>query len=143
MTVTISEAARRTNLTPKAIRLYEARGLLTVARSPSGYRTYTGDDLRLLRFVAQARTIGLGLPAIHQLVELRQNGVPPSSEVLAILGNHLQALDRKLTDLSAQRSGLSEVFEALRSAARDGHDPRLCRILDTTPARTGRRHGAA
>ncbi len=138
MTVTISEAARRTNLTPKAIRLYEAHGLLTVARTPAGYRIYTDDDLRLLRFIARTRAIGLGLPAIDRLVELRRNGRPPANEVLAILDANLEAIDRKLSDLGEQRSGLATVVEAAQAATHKGHDPRLCRIIDTVrpnPAR--------
>jgi MerR family regulatory protein len=41
--LTIGEAARRAGLTRKAVRLYEARGLLPpVERTESGYRLYSG-----------------------------------------------------------------------------------------------------
>jgi len=130
MTMTIGEAARRTNLTPKAIRLYETRGLLgNVARTSSGYRTYSDEDLQLLRFIAGARAVGLGLPTIQRLVELRRYGVPPTSEVLALLDSQLRVIDRKLSDLEELRAGLTEVLQAARSAHRNGHDARLCRIL--------------
>jgi DNA-binding transcriptional MerR regulator len=130
MELTVGEAARRANLTPKAVRLYEARGLLTaVARTHAGYRIYTDEDVRLLRFIAQARGLGLGLPEIHRLVELRRGGIPPSREVLAILDSHLKEIDRRLSDLGELRSGLSDVFDAARSAVHNGDDVRLCRII--------------
>jgi MerR family transcriptional regulator, copper efflux regulator len=58
MEFTVGDAARHANLTRKALRLYEARGLLAnVARSQSGYQMYTEDDMRLPRFIAQTRAL--------------------------------------------------------------------------------------
>jgi DNA-binding transcriptional MerR regulator len=75
--LTIGEAARRAGLTPKAIRLYEARGLLPpVERTEAGYRLYSEHDLRALRFIRQARAIGLGLDEIHTIMALRRAGIP-------------------------------------------------------------------
>jgi hypothetical protein len=57
--LTVGQAARRAGLTAKAVRLYEARGLLPPAeRTSSGYRCYTEHDIRLLRFIRQARDLG-------------------------------------------------------------------------------------
>ena len=64
-TVTIGEAAARTGLTAKAIRLYERRGLLGAPeRNHSGYRTYGANDLAVLSFIRQARNLGLRLDEI-------------------------------------------------------------------------------
>src|SRR5262245_14233621 len=117
MPFTVGEAARRANLTRKAVRLYEERGLLEpVIRSAAGYRLYTDHDVQILRFIAQTRALGLSLDTIRQLVELRRDGTPPSREVLAILHSQLRDLDQKLTDLTAVRADLSTVFEHARSA---------------------------
>src|SRR5680860_1499912 len=54
--LTIGEAAERTGLTRKAIRLYEHKGLLPPARrSNAGYRLYSADDLAVLGFIRRAR----------------------------------------------------------------------------------------
>src|SRR5713226_6358051 len=76
-TRTVGKAAQAAGLTPKAVRLYEARGLLPEAeRTEAGYRTYTDDDITVLRFIGQAKTLGLSLAEIrdvdHTLTELRQ-----------------------------------------------------------------------
>ena len=63
----IGEAARRTGVSPAALRLYERRGLLPgVARSTSGYRQYSREDLRRARVVRRARRAGLSIAQISQ-----------------------------------------------------------------------------
>ncbi len=54
----IGEVATRSGISRKAVRLYEARGILLPARRAlSGYRRYPTDVLRLLTFVSQARRL--------------------------------------------------------------------------------------
>jgi len=128
---TIGEAARRSGLTPKAIRLYEARGLLPpVGRRPSGYRVYSDHDLRLLGFIRRAREVGLGLGQIRAIIELRRTGAPPSEDVMAVLRSRLAELDGRLGELHALRGTLAGVLDTVASAVDDGADPRLCRILE-------------
>jgi DNA-binding transcriptional MerR regulator len=65
----IGQLAALAGSTVKAVRFYEARGLLPPpARSPSGYRLYTERDLRRLQFVQRAKLIGLSLAKIKELV---------------------------------------------------------------------------
>ena len=67
----IGEVAARSGVSRKALRLYEARGILTAPRrGPSGYRYYDSDVLRLLTFVGQARRLGLTLSEIKHIVAL-------------------------------------------------------------------------
>ena len=46
---TMAVAERLTGLTQRQIRYYEARGLIRLARSPSGQRLLTANDIRQLR----------------------------------------------------------------------------------------------
>ena len=65
----IGELARRSGSTVKAIRFYEAKGLLPrPARSPSGYRLYAERDLKRLAFIQRAKLLGLPLAKIQDLV---------------------------------------------------------------------------
>jgi DNA-binding transcriptional MerR regulator len=60
--VIISELAAKTGITTKAIRFYEAEGVLpTPKRAANGYREYTDDDLCRLRLVVTLRSIGSDL----------------------------------------------------------------------------------
>ena len=71
----IGAVAARSGLSRKALRLYEARGILPPPRrEPSGYRRYPVDVLKLLTFVGQARRLGLTLSEIKHIVVLRRSG---------------------------------------------------------------------
>jgi MerR family copper efflux transcriptional regulator len=132
--LTIGEAARRSGLTPKAVRLYEARGLLPPAeRTKAGYRLYTDHDLRALRFIRQARTVGLGLAEIHTIMALRRTGIPPSKDIIALLQARVGEVERQLSQLQLLQHALADVLDAVISTAHRGEDARLCCILDQAP----------
>lgn len=68
----ISQVAQQTGLSPTTLRYYDELGLVRAsARSDSGYRLYSDDDLARLRFVLGAKRFGLSLEEIGELVELR------------------------------------------------------------------------
>jgi predicted transcriptional regulator len=58
MGLTIGQAAQAAGVTRKAVRVYEAKGLLAAAdRTIAGYRLYTERDVELLTFIRRARTL--------------------------------------------------------------------------------------
>ena len=77
----IGEVAKLSGTTVKAIRFYEAKGLLPrPARSPSGYRLYTESDLKRLAFIQRAKLLGLPLAKIRNLsVHLAKDGYASST----------------------------------------------------------------
>src|SRR5438094_1610175 len=65
----IGEVAARSGVTRKALRLYEARGIVPKPRrTAAGYRVYPPDVLGVLHFVTQARRLGLTLKEIGHIV---------------------------------------------------------------------------
>ncbi len=78
----ISDVAKKTGLTSKAIRFYEEKGLVTPPlRSENGYRSYTKlhiDELTLLR---QARQVGFNLEECGELVNLFNDPKRHSADV--------------------------------------------------------------
>lgn len=131
--VTIGEAARRAGLTAKAVRLYEARGLLPPAvRTASGYRCYSPADVQLLRFIRHARDLGLSLAEIRTIIGLRHGEAPPpSGDVIALLQTHLTVIERTITDLDARRRAMTSVLHTAAAHVRHGQPVRLCKILGT------------
>jgi protein phosphatase len=70
--LTIGAFARATRLTPKALRLYDAEGLLrpAVTDPVTGYRRYAPEQLERARLVAWLRRIGMPLAEIHGVCAL-------------------------------------------------------------------------
>lgn len=61
----IKEVEERTGLTAKAIRLYESKGLLNVARdNENDYRDYTEEDVERLKMIAFLREMDISIQGI-------------------------------------------------------------------------------
>ncbi len=100
-TITVGQAAEKSGLSPKAIRLYETRGLLApTQRTEGGYRTYCQHDVALLRFIRQAKSLGLTLEEIKQIIDLERQGTQPCSTVLGLLEAHIEQIDQRIDELS-------------------------------------------
>jgi DNA-binding transcriptional MerR regulator len=84
--MTIGRVARLAGLSPRAVRFYEAEGLLPRApRTVSGYRIYSERELDLLRLVVELRRVGLSVADVREVIRQREHGVPPPDRVVALL----------------------------------------------------------
>jgi DNA-binding transcriptional MerR regulator len=70
--MSIGEFARRSRLSPKALRLYDGLGLLSPARVDelSGYRYYDDAQLQEARLIATLRHVGVPLTTVKELLAL-------------------------------------------------------------------------
>jgi MerR family transcriptional regulator, heat shock protein HspR len=67
----ISVAAELVGADPQSLRLYEAKGLLSPARSEGGTRRYSDNDLARLREIGGFLEAGLNLAGIQKVLELQ------------------------------------------------------------------------
>jgi MerR family transcriptional regulator, copper efflux regulator len=120
----IGEASRRTGLTARAIRLYEASGIIGAAqRGDGGYRRFNEQDLRALTFVHRARQLGFDLESIRQLVGYWRMGPQMQSEVTRLLDERIAELRRCEAEMRQRR-------EILESTLVDtDRDEAGCRLL--------------
>lgn len=73
--MTINEVARELSITKRAIKFYEEKGLLTVAKDKNGYRNYSDDDLETLRKISLYRRLGISILDIQKLLEKGDRGL--------------------------------------------------------------------
>ena len=67
----ISVAAELAEMHPQTLRMYEARGLITPARSPKGTRLYSQADVERLRRIQQMTAeLGMNLAGVERVLEL-------------------------------------------------------------------------
>lgn len=131
--ITIGEAARRTGVSAKMIRWYEATGLLpTAARSEAGYRHYDEADLHKLRFVRRARDLGFSVDAIADLLALWRDRARPSAGVKAIAEQQIADLRRRIAELE----GMARTLERLAESCCGDERPE-CPILDDLATEDG------
>ncbi|MFJ4345733.1 Cu(I)-responsive transcriptional regulator [Pseudomonas sp. NPDC089401] len=108
----IGQAARRSGLSTKMIRYYEAIGLLKPAtRSDSGYRLYQPEDLHSLAFIKRSRDLGFSLEEVGKLLTLWQDRGRASADVKALAMQHIDALNLRIEELVGLRDTLSELVD--------------------------------
>jgi DNA-binding transcriptional MerR regulator len=109
----IGEVAQRAGIGAKAIRFYEAKGVIPrPARGENGYRLYGPETVDVLRFIKQAQGLGLTLDEIKEIVAIRQGGRAPCTHVHQLLHSKAAELDRKLKDLLMLRQRLRQSLGA-------------------------------
>lgn len=64
-----SDAARRLGISPKALRLYEQRGLVAPVRTSAGWRTYGPVELARAGEIAALRALGLSLTQVARVLD--------------------------------------------------------------------------
>jgi DNA-binding transcriptional MerR regulator len=132
----IGEVGNAVGVDPPTIRYYESVGVLPEPeRTPSGYRAYSSADVGRLRFVTLARSLGIGLDDIRQILGLRDHGEAPCAYVRGVLDRQVDAVDERIVQLQA----LSEELRRLQRAAKTlpdigAEDPCVCHILEPIAA---------
>src|SRR4029453_19548732 len=105
----VGEVAAKSGFSRKALRLYEARGILPAPpRTPAGSRLYPAEVLDVLAFVAQSRRLGLTLGEVRHIVALRCAGPGPCPYVRRLLEQKVSAAEKMILELRrrlATRSG--------------------------------------
>lgn len=127
----IGELAGRTGLSRDAIRYYERVGVLAPApRGPNGYRDYPEDAVNDVQFVRKARSLGLELREVRDILAISAAGESPCDHVRATIRQRLSEIDARIAGLEALRGILRGVLElrpdpaAVRRASR-------CAMIDS------------
>lgn len=129
--LTVGRIAAQTGLSPKAVRLYEANGLIDPPeRTSSGYRTYTDDAVPVLGFIRQAQALGLSLKEIKDILDLQRRGEQPCALVTGLLDQHLADIERRIADLEALRTTLKRASAQADQAAGRGEGAFVCHIIE-------------
>jgi MerR family copper efflux transcriptional regulator len=102
-TMRISELAERCGVPTSTLRFYETAGLLTADRTPAGYRVYGDAAVRRLDFIGAAKSLGLPLEEIAELLAVWEAGA--CAEVKADLQPRVVArlaeAERRAVELAA------------------------------------------
>lgn len=99
----IAEVARRTGISARALRFYEARGLLTPLRTASGRRHYGPGELGRLHQILALKRAGLTLAQVQRLLARR------ALDLAALI-------DAQLTHLAVQADAIARSRQLLLEA---------------------------
>jgi DNA-binding transcriptional MerR regulator len=103
----IGELAHRTGATPKAVRLYESRGLLgTVARAGS-YRHYSDADVARVQMIRRAQALGFRLSELQGLPDI--DTAAGWERMVRLVADRRAAVAHELARLTALDTQLAEL----------------------------------
>lgn len=109
----ISDLAQEFNLTTRAIRFYEDKGLLNPKRMGQSRIYARGDRIRLI-FVLLGKRCGLSLDEIKKLIDLydTQGGRSQAKASIEVYERHIDMLKVQRRDIDEQIQILQEAIES-------------------------------
>jgi Hg(II)-responsive transcriptional regulator len=123
----ITEAADAAGVNVQTIRYYERRGLLPrPSRRASGYRDFSPEAVRVVRFIKRAQDLGFTLDEISELLQLKSERQRDRVRIRAVAERRLRQVQSKITELTAMAEALSHLIQCC--AAADG--ALECPIID-------------
>ena len=121
-----SEVAAQAQVNIETLRYYERRGLLPKPeRTKSGYRAYTVDAVRVVRFVKRAQNLGFSLNDAQELLNLAEGGPAPCEEARLLAATRIAGLQQRIDQLVAMRDALTRLIETCDQPRADRHCPIL------------------
>ena len=117
----IGELARESGVPARTLRFYERFGLLAPSgRTSSGYRVYDRQAIVRLRFIAEAKNLGLKLRDIGAILAISDRGQPACEHVLGLVDRELRHIDEQFESLNHLRGELASLRGRLATALAGG-----------------------
>ncbi|MCB0414591.1 MAG: MerR family transcriptional regulator [Bdellovibrionales bacterium] len=111
----IGQFAKKSGLSPRALRIYEELGILcSHSRGQNGYRYYEENQLELAFQIKKFKTLGFTLDEIKALLEVDLHF--DSNRLKSLLSSRLQRVCEMQEDLSMQKSQLENILTSLENS---------------------------
>src|SRR5713101_7415586 len=128
------EIAKQGGVNLETIRYYERRGLLPKPpRTPSGYRAFSSEAVRRVRFIKRAQGLGFSLKEIKALLALRVDPRSSCGDVRRRAEAKNEEIEGKVRMLLAMKRSLVRLTAACAGRGRVSQ----CPILESFDAEDG------
>ena len=112
----IGKISELTGATRKAIRHYEAIGLIPVPHRIGKYRVYTENDVALIRMIKRAQTVGFTLAELTELVAYKAKyNRFPLDIASALINRKRNELNKELARIAQQNENLNALQHELNA----------------------------
>jgi len=127
------ELAQLCGINRETLRYYETRHLIDAPkRSSSGYRLYTEDHIRKIRFIKNAQKLGFSLKEISELLGLRVRSGKKCESVLKRAKNKKNEVEQKIFGLKQLKRILDDLIRKCEQSDSKAECPILI-DLETAP----------
>jgi len=108
--LTITELARESGVTARAIRFYESKGLLTPRRAGTT-RIYTYRERGRLQLILRGKRLGFSLTDIGEYLDLYDADPTQHDQILLLLDK----VNTRIEELESQKADLNDTLKELVS----------------------------
>lgn len=123
----IGELAQASGASTKTIRFYEQVGLLPPAqRAKNRYRLYDVEDVRRLRFIRNARSLGFSLDDLKEVLALRDQGEAPCRYVAHLLEEKAAEVEERIRQLQELQQDLQQLLRQASDLPDDDIEMKEC-----------------
>jgi DNA-binding transcriptional MerR regulator len=115
----IGKLSRRTGVSVRMLRYYEAEGLLSPPRTDAGYRDYGVAEEESVGCIEHLRAAGMTLGTIRKLLPCVTSNDPefvPCDELRRILAEQVDILEQRIDGLARSRTILTGFLAKIREA---------------------------
>jgi DNA-binding transcriptional MerR regulator len=111
---TVNQLAEELGVTPRAIRFYEVKGLLSPRRAGTT-RVFDRRDRARLQLILRGKRLGFSLAAIREFLDLYDADPSQISQLSLLLGRTRQ----RIAELEQQRRDIEQTLGELRAVERE------------------------
>lgn len=125
MSLTIGKIAVLSDVSVETIRYYQNIGLIQEPSKPvKGYRTYTKDNIRELKFIKKAQRLGFTLKEIAELFEIGKGQCADIQDKAKLKRDQISS---QIVELRALECTLNELI----SSCQHSKEPQTCPIIES------------
>ena len=106
---TVPQLAKELGITPRTIRFYESKHLLSPERAGTT-RIYTGKDKARLQLILRGKRLGFSLADISEFLDLYRTDLEQKEQLQLLY----EKVCNRIDDLEQQQDALLQVLEELR-----------------------------
>ncbi len=128
----VGQLAQQLNITPDTVRFYTREGFLRPTKNrKNGYKQYSEQDLRRLRFIISARQLGFSVSDIEEIIEMADTGRTPCPLVRKLIDQRLHETEKQFRDMSLLRQRMSAaVAEWAAKPNRSPTGKMVCHLIE-------------
>jgi MerR family mercuric resistance operon transcriptional regulator len=110
--LTISQVAKRAGINLQTVRYYERQGILALtSRTEAGYRIFSSESVRRIRFIKRAQELGFSLKEIKDLLSLRIDAHTTQTDIRNRTKTKIADVEQKILHLQAIHASLLRMAE--------------------------------
>ncbi len=131
--MTVTQLAKHAGISPESVRYYTRIALLKPAiKANNGYRLFSVEDIKRLKFTLRAKDLGFTLSEITEILNHAQNHNSPCPLVRDLLARRIKENRERLDQMAQLQIRMEKAlvqWEDMPDGVPDGHS--VCRLIES------------